>query len=107
MLTPRSERERRIFFSNSANYSSDNLYPLLLTHLALLTNMSDTSKSVLSNKEFSFLEVDPTIIGFEVKEISNEATKDVLFEQAESNKRSNSNKSDQPKKKHKNQVKQI
>ena len=43
----------------------------------------------------------------EVKEISNEATKDVLFEQAESNKRSNSNKSDQPKKKHKNQVKQI
>ena len=100
--------EREEFFSNSANYSSDNLYPLLLTHLALLTNMSDTSKSVLSNKEFSFPRGgSKPLSALEVKEISNEATKDVLFEQAESNKRSNSNKSDQPKKKHKNQVKQI
>lgn len=64
--------------------------------------MSDTSKSVLSNKEFSFPRGgSKPLSALEVKEISNEATKDVLFEQAESNKRSNSNKSDQPKKKHK------
>lgn len=39
----------------------------------------------------------------EVKEISNEAIKDVLFEQAETNKRSGSSKSEQPKKKQRKQ----
>ena len=64
--------------------------------------MSDSSKSVLSNKEFSFPRGgSKPLSALEVKEISNEATKDVLFEQAESNKRSNSSKSEQPKKKHK------
>lgn len=66
--------------------------------------MSDSSKSVLSNKEFAFPRGgSKPLSALEVKEISNEAIKDVLFEQAETNKRSGSSKSEQPKKKQRKQ----
>ncbi|CAI5756419.1 unnamed protein product [Candida verbasci] len=64
--------------------------------------MSD-SKSVLSNKETSFPRGGKTALTpLEVKEISNEVQKDVLFESSSlNNKRSIKSKSDQPKKKQK------
>ncbi|EMG50930.1 RRP5 rRNA biogenesis protein RRP5 [Candida maltosa Xu316] len=65
--------------------------------------MSDSSKSVLSNKEFAFPRGgSKPLSALEVKEISNEATKDVLFEQAsESTNKRTSSTSDQPRKKQK------
>ena len=67
--------------------------------------MSDSSKSVLSNKEFAFPRGgSKPLSALEVKEISNEAIKDVLFEQAETNKRSGSSKSEQPKRNKENNL---
>ena len=102
------DEKRRIFFPTLPTILLT-IYILFYLHISpylpiclILLNQYLVIRSFLS------LEVDPNHYRLlEVKEISNEATKDVLFEQAESNKRSNSNKSDQPKKKHKNQVKQI
>ncbi|RCK54856.1 rRNA biogenesis protein RRP5 [Candida viswanathii] len=66
--------------------------------------MSDSSKSVLSNKEFAFPRGgSKPLSALEVKEISNEAIRDVLFEQGGTNKRPASGKSDQQKKKQKKQ----
>ncbi|KAG2733152.1 hypothetical protein G9P44_004142 [Scheffersomyces stipitis] len=64
--------------------------------------MSETygSKSVLSSSEVSFPRGGATALTpLEVKEISNEATKDVLFEAANSAKRTASSKTDRPAKK--------
>lgn len=59
-----------------------------------------TSKSVISSSEVAFPRGGATALSaLEIKDISNEATKDVLFEAANTSKRSSSSKSDQPSKK--------
>ncbi|KAK6458069.1 uncharacterized protein RJT20DRAFT_125982 [Scheffersomyces xylosifermentans] len=59
-----------------------------------------TSKSVISSSEVAFPRGGATALTpLEVKEISNEATKDVLFEASKTAKRSGSSKSEQPAKK--------
>ncbi|RLV95774.1 rRNA biogenesis protein RRP5 [Spathaspora sp. JA1] len=66
---------------------------------------STTSKSILSSSEFAFPRGGATALTpLEVKEISNEATKDVLFEQATA-KRASSSSKPQPKRQKKSKSK--
>lgn len=61
-----------------------------------------TSKSVISSSDVAFPRGGATALSaLEIKDISNEATKDVLFEASSASKRSSSSKSDQPSKKSK------